>query len=32
MVTVPSGPGIGVTVDVNRVDNLTTRKETLPAR
>ena len=29
MVRVPTGPGLGVTVDVGRVDNLTQRQETL---
>jgi O-succinylbenzoate synthase len=29
MVTVPTAPGIGVTVDVNRVDDLTVRTERL---
>ncbi|MBI4501315.1 MAG: o-succinylbenzoate synthase [Gemmatimonadetes bacterium] len=32
MVTVPTGPGIGVTVDVNRVDNLTVKKEVVGAK
>ena len=31
MVTVPKGPGIGVTVDEHRVDDLTVRTETLKA-
>jgi O-succinylbenzoate synthase len=31
MVTVPTGPGIGVTVDEDRVDNLAIRRETLGA-
>jgi len=29
MVTVPTGPGIGVTVDVDRIDNLAVRRETV---
>jgi O-succinylbenzoate synthase len=32
MVTVPQAPGIGVTVDVNRVENLTVRKEVVEAK
>ena len=32
MVAVPTGPGLGVTVDVDRVDDLTVRSETLGAR
>jgi hypothetical protein len=32
MVTVPQGPGIGVSVDLQRVDNLTVRKEVLEAK
>jgi O-succinylbenzoate synthase len=31
MVTVPTGPGLGITVDVGRVDDLTRRTETLTA-
>lgn len=29
MVAVPTGPGLGITVDVDRIDNLTNRRETL---
>ena len=32
MVTVPTGPGIGVSVDLDRVERLTVRKETLTSR
>jgi len=32
MVTVPTTPGIGVTPDLNRIENLTTRLETLNAK
>jgi O-succinylbenzoate synthase len=32
MVTVPTGPGIGITVDVNQVEDLTVRTETLTSK
>ena len=32
MVTVPTGPGLGISVDLGRVDDLTVKKETLSAK